>query len=125
MNANTETQSSGLDSVKWLVVFAILIAAVVGNYFFAEQSVLVRAGAVVVAVAVAALIALQTEKGRNALVFAKESRVEVKKVVWPTRQEAVHTTLIVFAAVVVMSLVLWGLDGIMVRLVAFFTGVSI
>ncbi|RCU43234.1 MULTISPECIES: preprotein translocase subunit SecE [Corallincola] len=125
MNANTETQSGGLDGVKWLVVFAVLIAAVVGNYYFAEQSVLVRAGAVVLAVAVAALIALQTEKGRNALVFSKEARVEVKKVVWPTRQEAVHTTLIVFAAVVIMSLLLWGLDGIMVRLVAFFTGVSI
>ncbi len=44
--------------------------------------------------------------------------------IWPTRQETLHTTLIVAAVTAVMSLILWGLDGILVRLVSFITGLS-
>ena len=51
-----------------------------------------------------------------------EARTEVRKVIWPTRQETLHTTLIVAAVTAVMSLILWGLDGILVRLVSFITG---
>jgi len=58
------------------------------------------------------------------LSFAKESRTEVRKVVWPTRQEANQTTLIVLAATLVMALILWGLDGIIVRVVGFITGIG-
>ena len=87
MNASTETEPSGsLDFLKWGVIVLLLAGAVVGNYIFAEQSVLVRALAVVAAIVVAGLVAMQTVKGRNAVDFAKESRTEVRKVVWPTRQ---------------------------------------
>ena len=124
MNASTENQPSGsLDFLKWGIIFLILGGAVFGNYYFAEQSVLVRAISVVAAVIVAGLIAMQTEKGRTAVSFAKEAKTEVRKVVWPTRQETLQTTLIVLAVTVVMALILWGIDGIMVRLVRLFTGV--
>ncbi len=65
-----------------------------------------------------------TEKGSTFLSFAKESRTEVRKVVWPTRQEANQTTLIVLAATLIMALILWGLDGIIVRVVGFITGIG-
>jgi preprotein translocase subunit SecE len=57
--------------------------------------------------------------------FAKESRTEVRKVVWPSRQEATQTTLIVVVATVIVALILWGLDGILVRVVGFLTGLEI
>ena len=91
---------------------------------YGEISVLYRAIAIVVVVGIAGFIAATTEKGSTFLSFAKESRTEVRKVVWPTRQEANQTTLIVLAATLVMALILWGLDGIIVRVVGFITGIG-
>ncbi|WP_286233806.1 preprotein translocase subunit SecE [Thalassotalea sediminis] len=126
MNASTENQESGsLDSLKWIVVILILAGAVVGNYIYGDQSVLIRAVAVVAAVVVAGFIAAQTEKGRNAILFAKEARTETRKVVWPTRQEAVQTTGIVLVATLFMSLVLWGLDTVLFEVVGFITGLQV
>ncbi|KAF7769171.1 preprotein translocase subunit SecE [Pseudoalteromonas undina] len=125
MSTNIETPSSGMESVKWLVAIALLAGAVVGNHMFADQSVLLRAIGVVVAIAAGLAIASQTLKGRTFLAFAKEARIEVRKVVWPTRQETTHTTLIVMVATVIMALILWGLDGILFRAVGFLTGLEI
>jgi preprotein translocase subunit SecE len=68
---------------------------------------------------------MQTEKGSNALLFAKEARTEVRKVVWPTRQEAIQTTGIVLVVTVLMSLLLWGLDSVLFWLVGLVTGLQV
>ena len=125
MSTNVETPSSGMESVKWLVAIALLAGAVVGNHMYEDQSVLLRAIGVVVAIAAGLAIASQTFKGRTFLAFAKEARIEVRKVIWPTRQETTHTTLIVMVATVIMALILWGLDGILFRAVGFLTGLEI
>ncbi|NQY49791.1 MAG: preprotein translocase subunit SecE [Colwellia sp.] len=126
MNASTEEQpSSSFDTLKWGVIFLLLAGAVAGNYVYGEESVLIRAVAVVVMVGVAGLIALQTEKGRNAAIFAKEARTEVRKVVWPTRQEAIQTTGIVLVVTLLMSLLLWGLDSVLFWLVGLVTGMQV
>lgn len=122
MKANTETPAGSMDALKWVVVFVLLTAAVVGNSLYSEMSVVIRAAAVIALVASAGVIAALTQKGKAAITFAGESRMEVRKVVWPTRQETLQTTLIVLAVTVIMALVLWGIDGIMVRLVRLFTG---
>lgn len=74
---------------------------------------------------VAGFIASTTYKGSTFITFAKESRTEVRKVVWPNRQETTTTTMIVLVATVVMALILWGLDGIIVEIVSFITGLGI
>jgi len=126
MNASTENQpSTSLDGLKWVVILLILAGAVLGNYFFGEESVLIRAVAVVALVVIAGLLAMQTEKGRTAVLFAKESRTEVRKVVWPTRQEAVQTTGIVLLATALMSVLLWGLDSFLFWVVGFITGLKV
>lgn len=124
MSEKTERQSNPLDMLKWLVVFALLAGLVTANTLYGDISVLYRALVAVVVVVIAGFIAATTEKGSTFLNFAKESRMEVRKVVWPTRQEANQTTLIVLAATLVMALVLWGIDGILVRLVSFITGIG-
>lgn len=126
MNASTEEQpSSSLDFLKWGIAISLLAGAVVGNYVYGDQSVLIRAVSVVAAVIVAGLVAGQTEKGRTTIVFFKEARTETRKVVWPTRQEAVQTTGIVLVATLIMSLIMWGLDSILFELVAFVTGLKV
>ncbi|HFQ4804928.1 TPA: preprotein translocase subunit SecE [Vibrio vulnificus] len=122
-NAETPDSSNAADTFKWVTTFVLLATAVVGNYLYGELSVVIRAAGVVVLIAAALGVAATTTKGKEAIVFAKESRMEVRKVVWPTRQETMQTTLIVLAVSIVMALVLWGIDGIMVRLIAFATGV--
>jgi preprotein translocase subunit SecE len=121
-NAETPNDSNAADIFKWIAAFALAAAAVVGNYLYGELSVVIRAAAVVVLIAAALGVAATTTKGKQAISFARESRMEVRKVVWPTRQETMQTTLIVLAVSIVMALVLWGIDGIMVRLVSFVTG---
>ncbi|WP_434526770.1 preprotein translocase subunit SecE [Photorhabdus asymbiotica] len=124
MSANTDAQGSrrSLEVVKWLLVAVLLTVAIVGNYLYREYSLPLRAIAVVIIVALAGAAALWTAKGKTTLAFAREARIEMRKVIWPTRQEALHTTLIVAAVTALMSLILWGLDGILVRLVSFITG---
>ncbi|MGF1743207.1 preprotein translocase subunit SecE [Vibrio profundum] len=122
-NAETPESSSAVDTFKWIVVFVLLAAAVVGNYLYGDMSVALRAAGVVVVMAAGLGVAATTNKGKTAISFAREARMEVRKVVWPTRQETMQTTLIVLAVSIVMALALWGLDGIMVRLVSFATGV--
>jgi len=115
MSANTEAQGSGrgLEAMKWVAVAVLLIVAIVGNYLYRDMMLPLRALAVVIIIAAAGGVALLTTKGKATVAFAREARTEVRKVIWPTRQETLHT---------VMSLILWGLDGILVRLVSFITG---
>lgn len=127
MSANSEAQGSGrsIDVFKWVVVAVLLLVAIVGNYYFRQYNLALRAFAVVVVVAIAGAVALWTTKGKQTLTFAREARIEMRKVIWPTRQEALQTTLIVAAVTAVMSLILWGLDGILVRLVSFITSLRL
>jgi preprotein translocase subunit SecE len=126
MNASTESQPNGsLDSLKWMIVLLLLAGVVFANYFYGDESVLYRAIGAVVGIVVAGFIAMQTVKGHNAVAFAKESRTEIRKVVWPTRQEAIHTTGIVLFATFIMSLVMWGLDSTLFWVVGFITGLQV
>lgn len=125
MSVNTENTSGAMDSIKWVLVIGLLAAAIAGNYVYEELSVLVRAVSIIALVVIAGFIAAKTDKGERFMTFAKESRMEVRKVVWPTRQEATQTTMIVLVATVIVALVLWGLDGILVRLVSLVTGLGV
>jgi preprotein translocase subunit SecE len=119
---SVETTASRFDSVKWVVVAALVGVAVVGNSYFADQSLLYRVLGIIALGAVAGLVAMQTAKGDAFWALVKGSRTEIRKVVWPTRQETVQTTLIVLAFVVVVALFLWGLDALLGWLVSLVIG---
>lgn len=122
MNVKAEAKDTRFDLVKWLVVAALVVVAVVGNQYYAAEPILYRVIALIVVAAVAALVALQTSKGRASFTLLKEARIEIRKVVWPTRQETTQTTLIVLAVVLVMALLLWGLDSLLGWLVSMVVG---
>ena len=107
---SVETPTNKFDTAKWLVVFALVAVAVVGNSYYSDQSLLYRVLGILAIAAIAGMVALQTAKGAAFWALVKGSRTEVRKVVWPTRQESVQTTLIVVAFVIVVALLLWGLD---------------
>lgn len=122
MNAKAEAKESRFDLIKWLAVAALVVLGVVGNQYFSVEPILYRVLALLVIAAAAGFIALQTAKGRAFSVLAKEARVEIRKVVWPTRQETTQTTLIVVAVVLVMALLLWGLDSLLGWLISLIVG---
>ncbi|WP_409421191.1 preprotein translocase subunit SecE [Pseudaeromonas sp. ZJS20] len=126
MSVNIESQggSKAKDILLWCLTFILLAAAVLGNYLFSEQPAYVRFAGVIVALVIAGVIAFQTATGKGVLAFARESRMEVRKVVWPTRQEAIQTTLIIFAVTAVVGLFLFLLDGLLIWLVGLITGVQ-
>jgi preprotein translocase subunit SecE len=99
------------DSAKWLVVVAIILGGVYANSFYATEPLLYRAVAGLVLAGIAVAVLLQTAVGKATWELAKESRVEIRKVVWPTRQETIQTTLIVVAVVIFVSFILWMLDS--------------
>jgi preprotein translocase subunit SecE len=122
MNVKAEAKDSRFDLVKWLVVAALVVVGVVGNQYFSAEPVLYRVLGLVVLGAVAAFVAFQTARGQSFAVLLKEARVEIRKVVWPTRQETTQTTLIVVAVVLVMALLLWGLDSLLGWLISLIVG---
>jgi len=122
MNVKAEAKDSRFDLLKWLVVAALVIVGVVGNQYFSAEPILYRVLVLLVIAALAGVIALQTSKGQAFWVLAKEARVEIRKVVWPTRQETTQTTLIVVAVVLIMALLLWGLDSLLGWLVSLIVG---
>ncbi|CAA0079956.1 Protein translocase subunit SecE [BD1-7 clade bacterium] len=118
-----ETASSSMDVFKWVVVVAFVAVGVFGNFYFADEySPLYRALALVPMAGVALVVALQTARGAAFARLVKESRAEIRRVVWPSKQETTQTTLIVFAVVVVMGLVLWLLDMGLNWLISLFIG---
>ena len=122
MTPKAEAPESRFDLLKWLVVVALVVVGVVGNQYYSASPILYRVLALLAIAAVAAYVALQTAKGKSFFVLAKEARAEIRKVVWPTRQETTQTTLIVVAVVLVMALLLWGLDSLLGWLVSLIVG---
>lgn len=111
-----------LDWLKWLVAVALLLAGLIGNHYYSDVSMLLRTLGWLVLLAVAGFVASKTQKGEWAVGFFRDARMELRKVVWPTREETMQTTLLVVAMVIVLALILWGLDGILVWLIGWLTG---
>lgn len=106
-----KASSSALDTVLLIVALALLVGGIFGFYYFESQAIaVVRAIGLLVAMAAAILVAAQTHKGRALLGFLKNADIERRKVVWPTRQETMQTTLIVLVVTLIVSLILFGFD---------------
>lgn len=110
MVAKAETQGSWLDTLKLGIAIALLAGGVFAFYWLGDVSQLYRALGLVAVAAVALGIAYTTDKGQRGWAFVQNSRTELRKVVWPTRQEAVQTTLIVLVVVLLVGIFLWLLD---------------
>jgi preprotein translocase subunit SecE len=107
-----------VDRLKWLVVLVIVVGMVVGNAYFSQTSLSIRIAAMIVAGIVGLIIAKTTNSGEKAWGFIQETRVEMRKVVWPTRQETIQTTMVVVAIVAAMALILWGVDSLYALLIS-------
>jgi preprotein translocase subunit SecE len=105
-----ETISTGADKAKLAVAAVLVVAAVVVFYVLAKQDLWVRVAALIVLLAAAVGTFFTSEQGKELIAYGRDSIREVKKVVWPTRKEALQMTGYVFAFVFVMALFLFLTD---------------
>jgi preprotein translocase subunit SecE len=112
-NQPVETVSTSSDKVKVALAICAVVAGVVGFYFLADKPTVVRAAALLGGLLAAIAIAWTSAPGRDFLGFAKEAVRETKKVVWPTRKEAIQITAVVFGFVLIMAIFLWGTDKVL------------
>ena len=108
--ASVETVSTAADKAKLAVAGVLVIAAVVAFYALAQQDLWMRVAALVVLLIAAVATFFTSEVGKQLIAYGNDSVREVRKVVWPTRKEALQMTGYVFAFVVVMALFLWLTD---------------
>jgi preprotein translocase subunit SecE len=117
-----EVVSNKLDTFKLLLAIAVLIGGIVGFYYYEAESQLYRVLGVVFAALVAIAISSTTTLGQNLIGFGREARMEVRKVVWPTRQETIQTTFMVLVAVIIIGIFLWLVDMVLAQAIQMITG---
>lgn len=123
MKTQAEAPTAVFDVVKQVFSVVFVVAGVAAFYYFSEAVPLIYrvVGLLVVVLAVMGLM-LTTDVGKGVWLFILEAKQEVRKVVWPTREETVRTTLLVFAMVTIVGLILWFLDMFLFWGVRFLTG---
>ena len=119
-----ETKSnlrSKLDLFFWAVVIILLSAGIFANHYFRDLAWSLRLVVWIFLLAFLCWLAMLTAQGKKMWAFIKSARIELYKVVWPTRDETIKTTAIVAALVFAMSILLWLLDSVLLRVVNWFT----
>ena len=108
-----KADSVGTDRLRWLAAVGLVLAGIGGNWYFQSESLLLRVLALLAIMGFSILIIWNSRKGQEIVSLLRESRSEVRRVVWPTNQETNQTTLIVLVIVLIFSLILWGLDSLL------------
>ncbi len=122
MNTKAESTPGALDTVKLVLAVAALIGGIFGYYYFENESILLRVVGLLVALVIGAGIAFQSLQGQMLWRFIYSSRNEIRKVIWPTRQETLQTTLTVFIFVLIIGIFFWLLDMILLSVTRVLTG---
>jgi len=122
MNSRAEVRGVSLDYFKLAAAAFLLIIGIVAFYFFASWSVLVRVPGLLLFMAAAVALVLQTAIGRSLWHFVSDARMEVRKIVWPSRQETLQTTLVVIVMVLILGIVLWLFDMVLMSILRLLTG---
>jgi preprotein translocase subunit SecE len=122
METKVEDQPTFVDTAKLVLAGGIVLIGFVAYYYFGDASVLLRALAVLAAAGIAAFVAFQSAQGQALWRFIQASRVELRKVVWPTIEETRNTTIAVLVFALIMGTFFWLLDIFLLYLTSKVTG---
>ena len=121
-NTKLENRTSKKDVFLWLALSIGLVLAITANYHFSYQVLAIRLIAWIIGALILTALFFYTTQAQRLWSFLQAARAELRKVVWPTRQETVRTTLLVMVMVVLAGLFLWLVDSLLLWAVAFLTG---
>ena len=122
MAEQVQESATALDAAKLVAGVAIAAAGIAGFYLLGDLPIWARWILVLAAFLAASFVALQSFQGKTFWAFVQSSRVELRKVVWPNRQETWQVTLVVIVMVIVLGLFIWGLDTLLAFLTRWLTG---
>jgi preprotein translocase subunit SecE len=122
MAEQVQQNATALDAAKLVAAVAIAAAGIAGFYVLADLPIWLRWIIVLAAFVAGTFVSLQSFQGKNFWAFVQSSRVELRKVVWPNRQETWQVTLVVIVMVIVLGLFFWGLDTLLAFLTRWLTG---
>jgi preprotein translocase subunit SecE len=122
MDSKVQDRPTFLDTAKLLLAAGLLAAAIAFYYVFTDVSVLIRTLAILVAALVAGFVALQSFRGQAFWKFVQGARIELRKVVWPTREETIQTTIAVLIFATIMGVFFAGLDWALLKVTSALTG---
>jgi len=108
-----KNENTMADNIKLVIAVVLMAAAIILFYGYAEYSTLLRVLGLLASAGVSLFIASKTAIGSTALSYIRSTEIEVRKVVWPTRQETVQTTLLVILMVMIAALMLWAVDSLL------------
>jgi preprotein translocase subunit SecE len=111
-----------MDKVKVTLAALLVLAGIVGSVYLASSPLILRLGVILLGFLLAAAVGFTSDPGKRFYVYCQDSITETKKVVWPARKEALQTTGVVAAFVIVMAIFLWIVDALLVWLVRFLIG---
>ncbi len=123
--------ASGGDIVKYVLAALLVVAGLFAWFWFSAPDRAAQLGAwagqlrvlaVIIGLVAGGAVFMLSGKGRDTRAFLSESRFELRKVVWPTRQEAIRTTWVVIVVVIILSLLLGGFDFVIQKLTQWFLG---
>lgn len=115
-------QSTLVDIIKLLAAAALLIGGLFGYYYYLELSLPLRVLMVLGGFGTGVTMAMTSMQGKRLWAFVQGSRIEIRKVVWPTQQETTQTAIAVFVFTLVMALFFWGLDSFLLWLTRILVG---
>jgi len=122
MDTKADAGIAAFDTLKLLVAGSILLGGIFGYYYYSDVSVLIRAIGVLLAFALGVVVALQSTRGQAFVRFVQGARLELRKVVWPTREETIQTSVTVLVFTLIMAVFFWLLDIFLLYFTRMMTG---
>ncbi len=122
MTEQVQQGATPLDVAKLAAGVAILAAGIAGFYLLSDQPIWLRWIIVLAGLGAGIFVGLQSHQGKTLQSFVQSSRIELRKVVWPNRQETMQVTLVVFVMILILALFFWGLDTLLGALTRWLTG---
>ncbi len=122
MDTKADAGIAAFDTLKLLVAGSILLGGIFGYYYYSDVSVLIRAIGVLLAFALGVVVALKSTRGQAFVRFVQGARLELRKVVWPTREETIQTSVTVLVFTLIMAVFFWLLDIFLLWITRLLTG---
>lgn len=120
-NSHVAYMNKNFNIIKWILVIALILGAIVGFQFYQQYSISIRIIALIAMSGLALFVASTTPKGKQTLEFIQAAKAETKRVVWPTRQETMQMTGIVALMVLIVTLFVWLVDSLLIVAMTWFT----
>jgi len=114
-----------LTTIKWSLFITLITLSIICDYYYVHHSNLLRNLILISLITLTLGASIFTKFGKKIFILAKEATYEVKSITWPNLKETLHITCIVIIATILLSLILWGLDNILIFLISLFTSIRL